>query len=285
MLTEKRYEMITYWERLPFMKQDFTPVKTIVIDQDRRIRDQICAMITHHSAYDLVACVSTGEEGIARIHSEHPDLIILDIELPDMSGFDLLHRISPFMRPQYVFLSTTEHHAIRAFEYFAFDYLLKPFTDERLQLTLIKVKEQMYQKQSGQIHEKLNALFRYLNPVRTEAPVLPGNGTPKLLPVKMSGRIYFLHPDDIMYVEAAGYYIEVFANAKKHLIRQSLNQLGELLDNRRFMRIHRSVIINLSYLKEIIRDGVNDFSVRMADDKVFKISRSYKTDVFNRIGL
>jgi two-component system LytT family response regulator len=142
----------------------------------------------------------------------------------------------------------------------------------------------MYQRRNEHLHEKLNALFRYINPGKT-SPDKPTNGSTRLLPVKMSGRIYFIHPDDIEYIEAAGYYIEVYANGKKHLLRQSLTQLDEILDSHRFLRIHRSVIINLHFLKEIIREGANDFSVRMANDATFKISRSYKSEVFEKIGI
>ncbi len=267
------------------MKQEFTPIKTIVIDQDSATRSQIEEILERQSAFEIMAAVGTGAEGLTAIHAVHPDLIILDIVLPDMSGFDVLHKISPAIHPQYVFLSATENHAIKAFEYFAFDYLLKPFTDERLQLTIIKIREQMYQRRNEHLHEKLNALFRYINPSKPVEREAKTNGHSKLLPVKMSGRIYFIHPDTIEYVEAAGYYIEVFANGKKHLIRQSLTQLDEILDGHRFLRIHRSVIINLNFMKEIIRDGANDFSVRMANDTTFKISRSYKSDVFEKIGL
>lgn len=267
------------------MKQEFTPIKTIIIDADGKTRSQIEDVLERQPAFDIVAAVSTGAEALAAIHTIHPDLIMLDIALPDMTGFDVLHKISPAIHPQYVFLSTTENHALKAFEYFAFDYLLKPFSDERLQLTLIKIREQMYQKRNEHLHEKLNALFRYINPAKPVEKEQATNGRSKLLPVKMSGRIYFIHPETIEYIEAAGYYIEVFANGKKHLIRQSLTQLDELLDSHKFLRIHRSVIINLHFLKEIIRDGANDFSVRMANDAVFKISRSYKSEVFTKIGL
>jgi len=266
------------------MKQEITPIKTIIIDADVAARAQVEEVLERQPAFDIVASVGTGAEALAEIQRVHPDLIILDIELPDMSGFDVLHKISPAIHPQFVFLSATENHAIKAFEYFAFDYLLKPFSNERLQLTLIKIREQMYQKGNEHLHEKLNALFRYINPSKSEHQS-KANGRSKLLPVKMSGRIYFIHPDDIEYVEAAGYYIEVFANGKKHLLRQSLTQLDEILNNSRFLRIHRSVIINLNFLKEIVRDGANDFSVRMANDTMFKISRSYKAEVFEKIGL
>lgn len=266
------------------MKQESTPIKTIIICPDQGTRMQVEEVLERQPAFDIIASVESGKEAIAEMQVVPADLIITDINLPDMSGFDVLHRISPAMHPQYVFLSSTEDYAIKAFEYFAFDYLLKPFTNERLQLTLIKLREQMYQRRNEHLHEKLNALFRYINPKRDE-PETKSNGHAKLLPVKMSGRIYFIHPDDIEYIEAAGYYIEVFANGKKHLLRQSLTQLDEILDNHRFLRIHRSVIINLHYLKEIIRDGANDFSVRMANDTSFKISRSYKTEVFEKIGI
>jgi two-component system LytT family response regulator len=143
----------------------------------------------------------------------------------------------------------------------------------------------MYQKRNEHLHEKLNALFRYINPAKPVDVQHKTNGHARLLPVKKGGRIYFIQPEDIEYIEAAGYYIEVFANDKKHLIRQSLTQLDELLDGQRFLRIHRSVIVNLHFLKEIIREGANDFSVRMANDTTFKISRSYKSAVFEKIGL
>jgi two-component system LytT family response regulator len=233
----------------------------------------------------LVGSVGSGVEGLAQMRTLLPDLVFLEINLPEMSGFDFLHKVSPVMQPQFVLLSSTEDSATRAFEYFVFDYLLKPFTRERLQLTLIKIREQMDQVRNTHLHEKLNALFRYINPAQRSEHALGMNGREKPVPVKMSGRIYFIHPADIEYVEGAGYYIEVYAKNKKHLIRQSLTQLAELLDKHRFVRIHRSVIINTHFLKEVIRDGANDFSVRMSNDATFKISRSYKSEVFERIGL
>lgn len=267
------------------MKQELTPIKTMIIDQDVKTRNLIEEILERQPGFEISASLGLGAAAITQTHTLHPDLVILDIDLPDMSGFDVLHRISPAIHPQYVFLSSTESYAIKAFEYFAFDYLLKPFTHERLQLTLIKIKEQMYQRRNEHLHEKLNALFRYINQSKPTEQPHPSNGHVRLFPVKKGGRIYFIHPDQIEYIEAAGYYIEIYANGKKHLIRQSLTQLDGLLDSHRFLRIHRSVIINLNFLKEIIREGANDFSVRMANESAFKISRSYKSEVFEKIGL
>lgn len=268
------------------MKQDITPIRTLIIEQDENVRALIEDVLDRQPAFELIDGVSSGAAGVNATHTQQPDLIFLNMRLPDMSGFDVVHRITPALHPQYVFLSDSTDDAIRAFEYFAFDYLLKPFTETRLQLTLIKLREQMYQRRSEQLHEKLNALFRYINTMQTPTTgVTSTNGHTNRIPVRMSGRIYFLHPDDIEYIEAAGYYIEVFAKGRKHLIRQSLAQLDEMLDSHRFIRIHRSVIINMTYLKEIIRDGANDFSVKMSNESIFRISRSYKPEVFAKIGL
>lgn len=269
---------------ISIMKQEFTQIKTAIIASDSAVRQQLEDSLDRQQGFSVVATASTGSQAIQDIQSKLPDLIIVDVELPQMDGFDLLQKVPPAIRPQFVFLSSKPDDAVRAFDYFASDFLLKPVAKDRLELTLIRVRDQIYQKGNAQLHEKLNALFRYINPAKQSSGPQT-NGNAKLLPVKMSGRIYFLHPGDIEFVEAAGYYIEVFANGKKHLIRQSLTQLEEHLDSRHFVRIHRSVIINLKYLKEIIRDGANDFSVRMSNDASFKISRSYKSDVFEKIGL
>lgn len=266
------------------MKQEFSEIKTIIITPDSSVRIQLEDTLDRQQGFAVVSVISSAGSAIEEIKTKHPDLIIVDVELDGTNGFDLVQKIPPSLRPQYVFLSAKPADAVKAFDFFASDFLLKPLSKSRLELTLIRVKDQIYQRGNAHLHEKLNALFRYINPTKAEqAP--QKNGSAKMLPVKMSGRIYFLDPMEIEYVEAAGYYIEVFAKNKKHLIRQSLTQLEEHLDSRQFIRIHRSVIINIAYLKEIVREGANDFSVRMTNDTTFKISRSYKAEVFDKIGL
>ncbi len=266
------------------MKEELSPITALIVDADPTATPDLESWIESQQGFAVTAIAVSGMEAIAEIGKQHPDVMFLAIDLPDMQGFDVVRQISPAIRPLIVFLSAHPEDAVRAFEYSACDYLLKPYSRERLHLTLIKVRDLLYQKGNNQLHEKLNALFRYINPTRNNLDAL-SNRSPQLIPVKMSGRIYFLHPDNIEFIEAAGYYIEVFAHGKKHLIRQSLTQLDALLDSSKFVRIHRSVMINLNYLKEIIRDGANDFSVRMQNEAVFRISRSYKPDVFGKVGL
>ncbi|MDX1379119.1 MAG: LytTR family DNA-binding domain-containing protein [Anaerolineales bacterium] len=259
-------------------------IKTVIVDGDDEIRDQIERVLDHYSEFDLVSACHTGEQAVGALHSHLPDLIFLETELPDMSGFDVIQRMHPVRPSHFVFITHTSHHAIKAFEYFAFDYILKPFDAQRLHLTLMKVKEDFYKKNSDKLQDKLNALFRYVHGTQSKPVEHHVNGG-ALIPVKMSGRIYFIKEEEIQYIVAAGYYIEIHANGKKHLLRQSLTSISERFSERKFIRIHRSVIINISFLKEIIKLGTNDFSVKMADDATFRISKSYKGNVFQMIGI
>jgi two-component system LytT family response regulator len=272
-------------EQFPDMKQEYTPIAALIISPNADVLDQLHQDIGRQHGMQVVGTATNGEMGIQEIRTKHPNLVLLDLDVEDIAGFEVLQKAPVALRPQFVVISSRPDDAVKAFEYSACDFLLKPLSRDRMQLSWIKVRDKISQDGSNVLHEKLNALFRYINPASSGKPDHRDNGFAKMVPVKMSGRIYFLQSSDIEYVEAAGYYIEVFAGGKKHLIRQSLTQLDGILDSRRFIRIHRSVIINLSFLKEIVRDGANDFSARMSNDASFKISRSYKSQVFEKIGL
>jgi len=266
------------------MQEENTQIRAIVVSPDVDLRERFTGEFTRQPSCALVAAVGTLSDGLDAIRKGQPNLLLLDVQLPDGNGFDVLPGLPPALRPQCVIISASAEDAVKAFEYSACDFLIKPITPQRLQLMWIKVRDRISTSDSAVLHEKLNALFRYINP-QSQPKSEHRNGQVRMLPVKMSGRIYFIQPGEIEYIEAAGYYIEVFAGGKKHLIRQSLTQLEKFLDESQFIRIHRSVIINLGFLKEITRDGANDFSVRMANEAMFKISRSYKAEVFEKVGL
>lgn len=271
-------------QNLVSMSNEDLRIKTVIADGDEEIREQIEHVLSRYSEFDLIRTCSTGQQAVDTIQEQHPDLIFLETELQDMSGFDVIQKMHPVRPSQFVFITQSKHHAIKAFEYFAFDYILKPFSSERLHLTLMKVKEDFYKKSNEKLQDKLNALFRYVH-TSGEREMPPAMNGDTLLPVKTGGRIYFIKQKEIQYIVASGYYIEIYANGKKHLIRQSLRSVTERFDDKKFIRIHRSVIINIRYLKEIVRLGANDFSVKMEDDASFRISKSYKGNVFSKIGI
>ncbi len=267
------------------MSHDLLSIRTLIVDEDKLVIEKITDVLSSYKEFDWIETCSSGIEAIERIQGQHPNLVFLETQLVDMTGFDLMQRIFPVSAPQFVFVTKNRQHAIKAFEYFAFDYILKPFTPERLHLTLMKVKEDHYNKSGEQLQEKLNALFRYVSGSQPSTPERPSTNGSTLLPVKMGGRIYFIREEEVQYIVASGYYIEIYANGKKHLLRQSLRGIIERLDQKKFLRIHRSVIISLKYLKEITRQGASDFNAKMDDGASFKISKSYKGNVFEQIGI
>lgn len=269
------------------MAGELITINTLICSNDARLVEQLTSVFNHYSEFVLIEPAPMGYLAVEQIQKYSPKLVLIETELPDMSGFDLIHKLYPVKIPQFIFLAKDSEYAVKAFEYFAFDYLVRPFNNERLHLSLLKVKESLYQRSSGQIQEKLNALFRYMSSSNRTTEE-PSNGTKNgtfMIPIKTGGRIYFVREDEIQYIVASGYYIEIYANGKKHLLRQSLRGIVEKLDPHKFLRIHRSVVISLSYLKEIIRQGSSDFSARMEDGTSFRISKSYKGEVFDQIGI
>jgi len=254
---------------------------------DEQVADKIISLLSSYSDFEALEPCENGIDAVESITSNQPSLVFVDTDLPDMSGFDLIHRLYPVHVPQFIFVSKDDKLAVKAFEYFAFDYLVKPLMPERLHLSLIKYKERHYQRAEGKIQEKLNALFRYVSGTRENGnqKKAADRSSSNIIPVKIGGRIYFIRESEIQYIVASGYYIEIYANGKKHLLRQSLRGIAEKLDSKQFIRIHRSVIISLKFLKEITRQGASDFSARMEDGTSFRISKSYKGDVFEHIGI
>ena len=267
------------------MSNEHLSIRTLIVDDDNSIADKISDVLSNFKEFDWVETCSSGLEAIEIIQTQHPNLVFLETELRDMTGFDLMQRIFPVITPQFVFVTKSKQHAVKAFEYFAFDYIVKPFTPERMYLTLMKVKEDFNNKSGEHLQEKLNALFRYVSGAQPSVAEKPSTNGSTLLPVKMGGRIYFIREDEVQYIVASGYYIEIYANGKKHLLRQSLRGIIKRLDQKKFLRIHRSVIISLKYLKEIRRQGASDFNAKMDDGASFKISKSYKGNVFEQIGI
>ncbi len=265
------------------LSDTMTDIKTCVVADDEVTKNHLIDLASAFKEIDIVSQPSNGTQAVIEIESQQPDLIFIDVTLRDMNGFDLPAKIKLIEKPIIVFVSDDQKDALHAFDSFANDFLMKPISRQRFNLMMIKVKEVISNRQADHLQDNLNALFRYIKVGSSQEKAK----TPEsdLIPIKLSGRIYFIHTNDIEYISASGYYIEIFAKGKKHLVRQSLNSMAEKLNADQFVRIHRSVVINLQYLQEISRNGTNDFSVKMMSGPEFKISKSYKQAFFDRFGI
>ena len=163
---------------------------------------------------------------------------------------------------------------------FAFDYLLKPFKDERFHLSVENALSNLRQQQHKSPNQELSALLNYLRqPHAAQAP------RSKMLPLKSSGKISFVEMDDIQYVTGSGYYIEIFTSDKKYLLRETLTSILTKLDQEQFIRIHRSSIINLQFLNEVIYGSGGEIEVQMKNGELLRLSKSYRDDFFQKLGI
>ncbi|WP_250434697.1 LytR/AlgR family response regulator transcription factor [Hanstruepera flava] len=255
-------------------------VKTIIIDDEPLARQRIKILLNDVPEIEVIDECSTGKKAIKSIDTLNPDLIFLDIQLKDMTGFNILEKISPESKPMVIFITAYNDYALKAFDVFAFDYLQKPFKDDRFYKSTQKAIEQLNQQHNSSFEERVEDLLKYINSNDKN----PLNNS-KRIPIKLGNRVLFIESDNIKYIIASGYYAEIHTDEKKHLLRESLNNLINDLQPEKFIRIHRSTIINLDYVKELIHSNYGEIDVKMTDNKLFRISRSYKKDFIKAIGL
>lgn len=257
-------------------------LKTLIIDDEPLARLRLANLLEEVPEIDIMHQCKTGNEAIEEINKIEPDLIFLDIQLKDMSGFEVLENV--VKKPKVIFVTAFDNYALKAFDFFAFDYLLKPFKDDRFYKSVYKIIEQFKLDTFEGFDEKMEHLINYI-----QEPNKPGISSGKKhknrLPIKLGNKISFIHTDSIKYISASGYYAEIFTEEKKHLLRESLNNLINELNTDIFIRIHRSTIINLNFLSELISSSYGEIDVKMKDSNIFRISKSYKKDFLNKMEL
>lgn len=256
-------------------------IRTLIIDDETLARQRISRLLqAYQHSIKVVGECKSGSEAIKAIKECKPDLIFLDIQMRDMNGFDVLNKLPSDHLPVIIFVTAYNQYALRAFEYFAQDYILKPINEERFEQSLERVIKLLRSGKNNLSASTLNSLIQLLDK-KEEAEEQKAN----LLSIKQAGKIHFLEKDTIKYITASGYYVEVFTIDRKYLLRESLTALLQRLDVPSFIRVHRSTVINTNYLKEIGSIGFGDVEVIMKDEQVFRVSKSYKRSLYNNMGL
>ncbi len=254
-------------------------IRSMIIDDEHLARQRIRNLLSRQPEVEVIGECKSGAEALKAIPKQEPDLIFLDIQMKDMTGFEVLDSLPEAYAPLVIFITAYDQYAIRAFDVFAFDYLLKPFKEERFEQSVENALRLLRDKQKMKAASQLNALLSYLKNGEARS------GARQTLPIKLSGKVCFLEMKDIKYVEASGYYIEIHTIEKKYLLRESLTNMEERLSVPRFLRIHRSTIINTDFLEQIEQIGFGDVEAHMADGKAFRVSKTYKEALFEKMGI
>lgn len=255
-------------------------IRALVVDDESLARKALRAMLRDDPEVEVIAECRNGREAIAAIREQSPDVVFLDIQMPETDGFQVIEEVGVERMPVIVFVTAFDKHALRAFEANALDYLLKPFDHDRFSAALQKAKTQVRQRKIGAISENLFSLLQDMNFKTNDSPP-SANQTGQAEPfdrvlIKAGGRIYFLRTEEIDWVEAEGDYLSLHAGGKTHLIRETMGDFNAKLDSRKFLRIHRSAIVNIERIKDIQPLFKGDYIITLISGKRLNSSRSYR---------
>jgi two-component system, LytTR family, response regulator len=249
-------------------------VRAAVVEDEPPARLGMRALLAADGAVDLVVECPTAEEALAALQRTPVDVLFLDVQLARNSGFDLLAALGTSRPPAVVFVTAHEHHAVRAFAVEAVDYLLKPFDDERFAQALERARQRVRQGKAQAIAEQL---ARGLAPAPDAAP--------RTLTLRDGARAVFLREDEIDWIEAQDYYVEIHAGSAAHLHRETLQDLEARLDPARFVRIHRSAIVRIDRIRQLQPLPSGDAAVILRDGTELRVSRSRREAIRAALGI
>jgi two-component system LytT family response regulator len=248
-----------------------TVVRTVIADDERLARQKLLILLESEPLVKVIAECQDGRQAVSAIRTLRPDMLLLDIQMPDLDGFQVLGEIPPEEMPVVIFTSAYDQYAIRAFEANALDYLLKPFDKERLHHALERARSELRQARD---REFTNRILNLLSQVRTVA--LPAADRDDRLIIKTNGRVVFLDLDSIEWVEAAANYVRLNVGKESYLFRETISRISERLDSNNFVRIHRSTIVNVRKIKELIPVNSGEYVVVLKSGKELSCSRGYR---------
>jgi len=241
-------------------------LRTLIVDDELLSRKKIRAFLQEHTEFQVVGECADGEQAVAAINALKPDLLFLDVQIPGRNGFEVLDTLTQMTPPAVIFVTAFDKYAVRAFEVRALDYLLKPFNKARFAEALNRFHER---------RTRLNGMDRKqeLQEIQRES-----RENERIL-VKSGSRIIFLRKSLIEWVEAQGDYVKLHIGKESHMLRETMAAASERLDPNRFVRIHRSRIVNLDYVREIQPLWGGDYSVLMRDGTELTMSRTYRASL------
>ncbi len=256
-------------------------LRTLLVDDEALSRRGLELRLRVANDIVIIGECTNGREALAAIRDLKPDLVFLDIQMPGLSGFDVLAELQPHELPMIVFVTAYDRFAVQAFEARAIDYVLKPVDDARLVATLSHVRELIEQRTA--VAER-NQLVNLLAELRGSGEIEPGRSaaapeTPNWLPIRSGRETVRVPVESIEWVDAAGDYLCIHASGHTHILRATMREMENLLDPRLFQRVHRSTIVNLTRVKSLRAHMNGEYFLRLDGGQELKLSRTYRDKV------
>jgi two-component system, LytTR family, response regulator len=251
------------------------PIRVLVVDDEVPARQRLLDLLRKDLQVGNVLEAENGTVAIDMIKSQRPDIIFLDVQMPELDGMRVIEAVGAGQMPLTVFVTAYEEHAIRAFEANALDYLLKPFSDERFEATMARIKSRLGERGIRELG------LRVLEMVSREPAREPWLDR---LVVKSAGTTRFIRAADIDWIESAGVYVNLHVGTKELLYRAALHDLAAKLDPMRFVRVHRSAIVNIESVSHLEPISHGEFEVVLKNGSRSRISRTYRAQLEKRLG-
>ena len=258
-------------------------IRTLIVDDEPLARRNLRVLLEKDPQIEIVDECRNGREAVKAINTLSPHLIFLDIQMPEMDGFDVLARTGTEQIQAIIFVTAFDQYALKAFDVHALDYLLKPFDDERFAHALHRAKSQIEAREIDRLSKRLLALLEERESERKGSKDQKNYLT--RLMVKVSGRVVLLKVDEIDFIEADGNYAKLHVGRTAHLLREKIHDLEGQLDPAKFVRIHRSIIVNLDRIKEMHPHFNGDYIVVLQDGRKLRLSRTRRESLEARLKL
>jgi two-component system, LytTR family, response regulator len=250
-------------------------MRVLVVDDEAPARQRLMDLLRRDAQVSSIVEAAEGALAVEAIQSQQPDLVFLDVQMPELDGLGVIDQVGTAQMPLTVFVTAFDQHAIRAFEANALDYLLKPFSDERFEATMTRVKARLDERCLREFGQRIMTLA-------SAAP--PAEGRWDRLVVKSGGSTRFVRVVDIEWIEAAGVYVNLHVGGKEFLYRASLNELADRLDPMRFVRVHRSAMVNIESILQLEPISHGEFDVVLKSGARARVSRTYRVQLEKRLG-
>ncbi|MCB9184362.1 MAG: response regulator transcription factor [Flavobacteriales bacterium] len=246
-------------------------IRTLIVDDEPAARARLARLLAQDAEVEVVGECRNGHEAVEAVNKHRPDLLFLDVQMPDMNGLEAVSRMGAERMPFVVFVTAHDQYALKAFDLNAVDYLLKPYDDERFFASLEKAKKHIDMKMNHKLTGKLMDLMREHMHAKSEYT--------EVFTIRDKGREHKVNVSDILYLRAEGNYLCLQLKDRHFLYRMTMNAVESELDPVRFLRIHRSYIVNRAHVRNARYSGNNEFIFSMANNERIVSGRSYKEQI------
>ena len=250
-------------------------IRTLIVDDESLARERIRDMIDSDSGIEIIAECGNGHEAIEAIQQLSPDLVFLDVEMPGIDGFGVLEALPPRQIPTVIFVTAYDQYAVRAFEVYALDYLLKPFDQERFDKAIERAKTHISSEQNEDLSKRI---LSALEEIKTKPVHL------ERLVIKMNGHVFFIKAEEIDWLEAEGNYVRLHAGKESYLLRDTISALESQLDSKKFIRVHRSAIVNIDRITELQPWFHGEYRIILRQGVELTLSRTYREKLHELLG-